>query len=101
MSFGRSSGIAGLWPPRSALARSVRQLTPRPPFDWPASAPAKRASGFRPRARGDIDLQVHRKSCSVKNKNLVVLGTGMAGFGAASFLRSKNIDAVVYDQNDY
>jgi protoporphyrinogen oxidase len=34
-------------------------------------------------------------------KNIVVLGTGMAGFGAASFLQSKGLRPVVYDKNDF
>ena len=34
-------------------------------------------------------------------KNIVVLGTGMAGFGAASFLHGKNIRPIVYDKNAY
>jgi protoporphyrinogen oxidase len=34
-------------------------------------------------------------------KNVVVLGTGMAGFGAASHLRKEGIRPVVYDKNPY
>ncbi|HKQ25246.1 MAG TPA: NAD(P)-binding protein [Burkholderiales bacterium] len=34
-------------------------------------------------------------------KNIVVLGTGMAGFGAASFLHGKDVRPVVYDKNAY
>jgi len=34
-------------------------------------------------------------------KNIVVLGTGMAGFGATSYLHGKNIRPVVYDKNPY
>ena len=34
-------------------------------------------------------------------KDFVVLGTGMAGFGAASYLHGKDIRPVVYDKNPY
>jgi protoporphyrinogen oxidase len=34
-------------------------------------------------------------------KNIVVLGTGMAGFGATSYLHGKDIRPVVYDKNAY
>jgi len=34
-------------------------------------------------------------------KNIVVLGTGMAGFGAASHLHGKDLRPVVYDRNSY
>jgi protoporphyrinogen oxidase len=34
-------------------------------------------------------------------KNIVVLGTGMAGFGAASYLHGKSLRPVVYDKNAY
>lgn len=34
-------------------------------------------------------------------KNIVVLGTGMAGFGAASFLHTEKYRPVVYDKNSY
>ena len=34
-------------------------------------------------------------------KNVVVLGTGMAGFGAASYLHGIDIRPVVYDKNSY
>ncbi|MGD9842931.1 MAG: NAD(P)/FAD-dependent oxidoreductase [Steroidobacteraceae bacterium] len=34
-------------------------------------------------------------------KNVVILGTGMAGFGAAHELRAAGIQAVAYDKHDY
>src|SRR5260370_15188240 len=34
-------------------------------------------------------------------RNIVVLGTGMAGFGAAYRLRDEGITPVMYDKNDY
>ena len=35
------------------------------------------------------------------NPNIVVLGTGMAGFGAAYRLHTDNIAPIMYDKNDY
>ena len=35
------------------------------------------------------------------NPNIVVLGSGMAGFGAASRLHAENITPVMYDKNAY
>lgn len=37
----------------------------------------------------------------MKQNNVVVIGSGMAGFGAASRLNAEGIRPVVYDRNDY
>jgi protoporphyrinogen oxidase len=35
------------------------------------------------------------------DRNIVVLGSGMAGFGAATYLRGQGVRATVYDKNPY
>lgn len=35
------------------------------------------------------------------NRQIVILGSGMAGLGAAHFLREKSLGSIIFDKNDY